>query len=326
MRHPRPTANPAHMPAGPPTPDGARIPADVEHPDRIAFNLTARQLAILATTGVLAWLLASAARLLLPQPLAVGLAVPVLAVGAALALGQRDGLSLDRLALAALRQARAPRRQVPAPEGVPAPPAALAGIPAGPPPGPLTLAARGIDHHGMVDLGGDGMALVCRASTVNFALRTQAEQEALVAALARMLHALTGPVQLVVGAERVDVAGLISALEAGAGGLPHPALERCARDHARFLGELARRRDVLRRTWLLVFRDPTVTGAAVRLARRAEEAAALLAGATVHLAPLDQASARAVLDHALDPDAPHPTGPLALPEEPVTRRPSRPAC
>ena len=38
-----------------------RIPADVERPDRIAFNLTARQLAVLATAGLLAWLLATAA-------------------------------------------------------------------------------------------------------------------------------------------------------------------------------------------------------------------------------------------------------------------------
>ena len=73
----------------------ARIPADVERPDRIAFNLTARQLAILATTGVVAWLLATAAQLLVPPVVADALALPIVAVGAALALGQRDGLGLD---------------------------------------------------------------------------------------------------------------------------------------------------------------------------------------------------------------------------------------
>jgi hypothetical protein len=40
----------------------------------------------------------------------------------ALAVGRRDGLSLDRLLAAALHQARSPRRLVPAPEGVAPPP------------------------------------------------------------------------------------------------------------------------------------------------------------------------------------------------------------
>src|SRR6266704_2084079 len=159
-----------------------RIPADVEQPDRIAFNLTARQLAILATAGVAAWLLATAAQLLVPLLVAEALALPVVAVGVALALGRRNGVGLDQLALAALRQARAPRRQVLAPEGVPAPPDLLSHLPTGPRPGPLALSAHGITPDGLVDLGGDGMALVCQASTVNFALRTPAEQEALVAA------------------------------------------------------------------------------------------------------------------------------------------------
>ncbi len=307
-----------------------RIPADVEREDRIAFNLTARQLAILAASVVVAWLLASAARLLVPLPVAMGLVVPVLAVGVVVALGQRDGLSLDRLALAALRQARTPRRQVPAPEGIQEPPAILAHISAGPRPAAMAVPVGGIGPDGLVDLGRDGAALVCQASTVNFALRTQAEQEALVAAFARVLHALVGPVQLVVRADRVDVAGLVAELDQAAGGLPHPALERCARDHARFLGELARRRDVLRRTWLLVFRDPIGAGAGVRLARRAEEAAALLAKASVTLTVLDQPTAHAVLDGALDPNAPHAPRPAATPrastDEPITRASRSPAC
>jgi hypothetical protein len=300
-----------------------RIPADVERPDRVAFNLTARQLVILAVTGVLAWLLATAAQLLVPPLVADALALPVVAVGAALALGQRDGLSLDQLAMAALRQARAPRRQVPAPEGVPAPPDLLAHLPAGPRPGPLALPAHGITPDGLVDLGGDGMALVCQASTVNFALRTPAEQEALVGAFARVLHALTGPAQLVVRTDRVDLAGLIGDLDERAGGLPHPALERCARGHAVFLDELGHRRDVLRRAWLLVFRDPTRSGASVRLARRAEQAAALLQAAGVQLVPLDQPHAYAVVASATDPDSPLSPGGLAPPDLPVTRTPRR---
>jgi hypothetical protein len=308
-----------------------RIPADVEREDRVAFNLTARQLALLAGTAIVCWMLASAARLLVPMPVAVGLVLPVLAVGMVVALGQRDGLGLDRLVLAAMRQARAPRRQVPAPEGIPGPPAILGHLPVGPRPAPMTLPVGGIGPDGLVNLGRDGAALVCQASTVNFALRTQAEQEALVGGFARVLHALTGPIQLVVRAERVEMGGLVAELEQAAGGLPHPALEQCARDYARFLAELANRRDVLRRTWLLVFHDPTTTGAGMRLARRAEEAAALLAKTGVTLTVLDQPAARAVLNAALNPDTPHLTlPPAATPradvDEPITRVPRSPAC
>ena len=209
---------------------------------------------------------------------------------------------------------------------MPAPPALLAGTPTGPRPGPLALPARGIGPDGLVDLGSDGMALVCQASTVNFALRTPEEQEALVAAFARVLHALTGPVQLVVSAERVDLARLVRDLHQRAGGLPHPRLEQCARDHARFLGELARRRDVLRRTWLLVLRDPTRPDAGARLARRAEEAAALLHAAGVQLVPLDQPHAHAAVGRAVDLDSPPPPGGLALPDQAVARAPRRPRC
>ena len=47
--------------------------------------------------------------------------------------------------------------------------------------------------------------LVCRASAVTFALRTPAEQEALVAGFARWLNSLAEPVQILVRAEPVDL-------------------------------------------------------------------------------------------------------------------------
>lgn len=287
-----------------------RIPADIEREDRLVFGLTARQLAIIAGAGVLAWLLLLVAGLVVPLPAAAMLGLPLLGGGLALALGQHDGLSLDRLALAALRHTRSPHRHVPAPEGVPDLPALLRSARAELAPAPLDLPARGVNADGVVDLGGDGAALLCEATRVNFALRTKAEQEALVAAFARFLHALAGPVQLVVRAERIDVRSLIDDLEHTAVELPHPQLQRCAREHARFLGELARRRDVLCRELLVVFRDPRPQGASARLRRRAEDAAGLLAQAGITLSPLDQAAAAAVLARATDPDG--PTRPVGL--------------
>ena len=291
------------------------IPANVDQPDRILAGLSASQLLILLVAGVPAGLLFGVARLLLPLPVATALAAPPLLVGVALALGRRDGVGLDQLAMAALRQHLAPSRLVPAPEGI-TPPAAWhrPAAAAQPPVAPLRLPARDLDPQGLVDLGPQGAALLCQASTVNFALRTPTEQQALIGAFAHALHALATPVQLVVRIERADLDAHLHRLDHTAGGLPHPALEAAARQHARFLGELAGRRDTLRRQTLLVLRDPAPPAkAAPLLHRRADELAGLLGACGITLTALDGAQAAEVLARACDPEAPAaPTG-LAAP-------------
>jgi hypothetical protein len=295
------------------------IPADIDRPDRILAGLTARQLAILATSGAAAWALATTADLALPAPVAVALAALPVLVGVVLALGWRDGLPLDRLALAAARHRRRPRRLVPAPEGVAAPPAWTGR--GDRPPAPLTGPIHDLHDDGVVDLGADGQALLCRATAVNFRLRSQPEQQALIAAFARLLHAVTGPLTIVVRTDRVDLAATVAALRAAAPGLPHPALEQAAVEHADFLVDLAARRDVLSRERLLVLREPAGTPDPVAaLARRAEQATTLLAAAGVTLTPLDSDAAAHLLARAADPHAPaRPTG-QAAPGATITGR------
>ena len=99
-----------------------RIPADVDRPDRLVAGLTGRQLIILVGTAMLLYLGWSATRTVLPLPVFLLVAVPVGSGAALLALGQRDGMSLDRLLLAAIGQHLQPRHRVAAPEGLrPAP-------------------------------------------------------------------------------------------------------------------------------------------------------------------------------------------------------------
>jgi hypothetical protein len=298
-----------------------RISADIDREDRLLAGLTARQLAIVAAAAVLALLVATAARQVVPLPLAAVLACPIALAGLVLALGRLYGLSGDRLLRAALRHALSPRRLIPAPEGIASLPR-WAATTAPRPPGALELPAHGLLSSGVVDLGADGAALVCRATTVNFGLRAEPEQEALLEAFARFLHSLTAaPVQILVRTDRADLRGLIGELEQAAGGLPHPALEAAARDHAHFLEALAARRDVLRPELLVVFREPAVTAQAARvLARRVEQAATLLAAVGVALTPLDQDQAADVLARAADPGgAARPAG-LAASGETITRR------
>ena len=282
-------------------PERVRIPADVDRPDRLLAGLTARQLVVLAGAALVLWTGYAATRRVLPFPVFCALGTPVALVAAALALGRRDGLGLDRFLAAAVRQARRPRRLVPAPDGVRGAPVWSAVRSAGPVPAALDLPVRGVSPEGTVDLGPDGAALVCRASTISFALRTADEQRALVAAFGRYLNGLAQPLQVVVRSEPVDISTQAAELRQAAGGLPHPALERAAVAHARYLDELSARTDLLGRQVLVVLRDPVVQEAGDRLRRAAEEARRSLGAAGVRLSVLDGAGAVAALAGALDP-------------------------
>lgn len=345
-----------------------RIPADVDMADKVVGPLTARQLAILAVTGLVLYAAWTAARAFVPLPVFLAVAIPVGVSAAVIALGQRDGISMDRLLIAAIRQRIRPRHQVAAPEGVrPAPhwltaqtAATTASRTAGTgkyrsaeagkstvprsqeiSPSALRLPAEAVTDTGVVDLGTDGLAVVAVASTVNFALRTQSEQESLVASFGRYLHSLTAPVQVLVRTERLDLSGQIDELRARAGGLPHPALEAAALEHADYLVQLGEQTDLLRRQVLLILREPLGATAPAdglggpgplavlssltrrrrrahnestpasagarraaesRLVRRLGEAIELLAPAGIVVTPLDAGQATAVLASACNPD------------------------
>jgi hypothetical protein len=294
-----------------------RIPADVERPDRILAGLTARQLAILGVAALILWAGYAAARHLVPVAAYGAAALPVAVIAALLALGRLEGVAADRWVGFAWHHHRNPRRLVPAPEGIPPPPAFLD---AATPPAPdiLRLPVAGVDGGGVVDLGSDGLAVICRASAVTFSLRTPAEQEALVASFARWLNSLELPAQLLVRAEPVDLAGTIDGLLDAAPALPHPALEAAARDHAAFLADLAARRDLLRREVLVVLRQCGGADAESRLHRRAEAAVVALAAAGVTLTPLDGPDAAACLARALDPAGERRAAGLDSTDEAVT--------
>ncbi|PPK61898.1 PrgI family protein [Actinokineospora auranticolor] len=356
-----------------------RIPADVDMHDRVLGPLTARQLAILTAAGAALYLLWAATRGLVPLPVFLAVAVPVGAGAAMLALGRRDGVPMDILLLAAIRQRLAPRHRVAAPEGVRPAPAwlttthstaadASAGKRAGrgtPPPdepvspSALRLPAESVTETGVVDLGADGLAVVAVASTVNFALRTAAEQEALVASFGRYLHSLTAPVQIVVRTERLDLSAQIAELRTRSGGLPHPALEAAAIEHADYLMRLGQQSDLLRRQVLLVLREPlgptrptdglggpgplavlaAMTGkrrkttgqadtgarraAETRLVRRLGEAVELLSPAGIVVTPLDAGQVTSVLASACNPDSLlPPSAELAGADEVITTTPT----
>ncbi|MFI6161645.1 PrgI family protein [Micromonospora haikouensis] len=283
----------------------ARVPADIERPDRIAFGMSGRQLVILAVTGLLlyaAWMAVAT----LVHPLVFLVAATPIAAGAfLLAVGRRDGIPLDAWVLAALRHRRSPRRLVPA-EGPVTPAPAWVATTAGPGdrlplPAPLRLPARGITGDGLIDLGPDGTTGLVAASTVAFGLRTPGEQNGLVAGFARWLHSLDGPAQIVVRAQRVDLTYLGDRFLAAAPGLPHPALEDAARAHVQFLDDLAGQRELLHRQVTVAVRSRR---GAHHAAHHAAEVVRALGGCEVPARVLDGSDAGVRLAASLDPTAP----------------------
>ncbi|MFE0104458.1 PrgI family protein [Streptomyces sp. NPDC059009] len=320
-----------------------RIPADVDREDTVFAGLTARQLLVLSLTGAVLYGGWSVTRAFLPSAVFLVVALPVGVGVAALVLGQRDGIALDRLTLAAFRQRLEPTHHVLAPEGICAPPAWLRhstsdGAPSsGISPTPLRLPVAGVSETSVVDLAQDGLAVIALCGTVNFALRTPAEQNALVAVFGRYLHSLTAPVQILVRAERLDLSAPIAELQNRAPNLPHPALERAALEHADYLAELDHSAHLLRRQVLLVLREPLAPSGPVdglggatlrntliarraathrprpvgdaqrraaeaRLMRRLDEAVDLLQPAGISVTPLDAQQTAAVLAAACQPD------------------------
>ncbi|GAA2110067.1 PrgI family protein [Streptomyces synnematoformans] len=292
-----------------------RIPADISRPDRLLGPFTARQTAILSLAGVVLYGGWWATRAFMTPLTYVVLVIPIAGAVAVLAVGRREGIGLDRFLLAALAHTRARGRRVYAPEGVPPLPTAVPerwADAAGPPPSAVRMPYDGITSDGVLDLGGEGQAALAACSTVNFELRSAAEQQGLTAAFARWLNSLTGPTQLLVRCHRIDLAPLATTLQHHAAALPHPALERAARAHAEFLADLAAGGHLLGRQIVLISREEAAapggrrrTGEG-RVLQRSAEAARALAAAEVTVTPLDSGQSAELVSAACNPDTPTP--------------------
>lgn len=297
-----------------------KVPADVELEDKLAFGLTARQIALFAGTGVSAYGAYLLLDALLPALVALAAGVIVAAVGVLLALGRYEGMSGDQFALALAHHLRSPKRLVLAPDGQPAPL-----VPRRQPlPAPLDLPVQRILHNGLVQISDGSHRLLVDAIGASFDLRSPLEQEAFVDCFARFLNSRGQPIQLTVRSEPASLDPHTDRLDEQARILP-PELAAAAHDHAGFLRTLAAETQLLRRRITLVFgsreREPELAYAT--LARQAAEAAQILAGAEVTLHPLAGEQAALLLAAALNPPGPtagsHLEGVIhATPHDPET--------
>jgi hypothetical protein len=129
--------------------------------------------------------------------------------------------------------------------------------------------------------GGDCRA-VLEAGSVNFALKSEAEQEAILSNYRRFLNALSYPVQILVRVVPTDVEVYLAGLRAGQQARDGDVWRRLAQDHETFVRTIARERTLLDRRGYVIVPAGTGgafdrTGIAWPRRRRARERSTLLA-------------------------------------------------
>lgn len=102
----------------------------------------------------------------------------------------------------------------------------------------------------LVRLRGGECRAVLEAGSVNFALKSDAEQDAILAGYRRFLNGLSYPLQVLVRVKPTDVEGYVGGLRELRSS--SEALQRLSRDHEAFVRRIARERTLLERRFFVV--------------------------------------------------------------------------
>jgi hypothetical protein len=106
---------------------------------------------------------------------------------------------------------------------------------------------------GVLCLRGGHYRAALEATSINFALKSESEQEAILAGYRAFLNALDYPLQILVRVLPTDVETYLTALRRRLAGSADASLRRLALDHEAFVRRLARERTLLtRRFYVLV--------------------------------------------------------------------------
>jgi hypothetical protein len=105
---------------------------------------------------------------------------------------------------------------------------------------------------GVLCLRGGDYRAVLEAQSVNFALKSEAEQESIMAGYRAFLNSLSYPIQVVVRILPTDVEAYLVGLRQRYGGRSGEALRRLALDHEAFVRRLGRERTLLERRFYVV--------------------------------------------------------------------------
>ena len=301
-------------PPDPETAARARMPADVDAPDKVLYGLTFRQLAILAVAAVVfaaGWHLLHP---LVPPAVLVVVAVPLGGVVFAIAVGRRDGLPFDVWLTHAIRYQRAPHAlstadttTTPAAVGHPTHrPGAAAGAAAATRP----RDRRRRHHHPHQHHHGSGPAIVPRSSrrppSTSPCAHPPNKPRCWTRSAGGSTHSPTPP-------RSSSPTNPSTCNPPPTPSPPAPpsspiaALAAACADHAAFLTQLAHRRDPLRRQVLITTRASGPDPHAAR--RHADDTARTLTALGLSARTLDAAAATTALAGCADPyRTPRPGG------------------
>lgn len=157
-------------------------------------------------------------------------------------------------------------------------------------------------RRGVLVLSGGRYRLVCRVSSADFWLLSDAEQNEVEDAAAAALLQLTFPVQFLVTSQAVDTRAAVEELREKAGDLPG-ALQELAFARAEYLAAMTQEKAASARQAYLVIPYDTVKGfehAYGELQARLANLADALAGAKVRVEPLSSEAVVDLLSHLLN--------------------------
>src|SRR3972149_11555263 len=103
-----------------------------------------------------------------------------------------------------------------------------------------------------VVLKNGGVAVVLATTAVNFALLSEMEQDALIAAFSMLLNSISYPIQIVVRSKRVDLSKYLTKVVQVERGLNDPLLKRQAQSYRKFIQDVIKVNEVLDKRFYVV--------------------------------------------------------------------------
>lgn len=101
-------------------------------------------------------------------------------------------------------------------------------------------------------LKGGGIRAVLGVSSMNFSLKSDDEQQAIIVSYQQFLNTLVFPLQIVVRSTKLNVDGYVLDLEARAGKQENPLLKEQTLDYARFIERLVDVSDIMQKRFFVV--------------------------------------------------------------------------
>lgn len=104
----------------------------------------------------------------------------------------------------------------------------------------------------LVILKSGNVSAIISTTAVNFALLSEIEQDALIAAFSMLLNSITYPIQIVIRSKRVDISNYLTKISKTENELTEPLLKKQAQAYRKFVQEIIKINEVLDKKFYVV--------------------------------------------------------------------------